>query len=95
MPMTERECNLSSIAFQNGVHNMDIEIFVVFIELRFPGENDSQYLGEWARRFSNGTAWSACDSTSRLMLLTAECEVRARYGTPYRFELVKSSEESA
>ena len=74
------EIKLRELAYEEGLRGLNIDIFLVFIKERFPGEKDSGYLAEWANRIDQGSAWCAADHLSRKALVAAEVEVRNRYG---------------
>lgn len=45
--------------------------FLNFMLHRFPGELSTSYIGEWASRIQNGTAWDRADNSTRGALLDA------------------------
>ena len=75
----ENKMLLRLLANREGLENLDIDIFVRFVELRLPDEKDEGYLKEWARRFRRGTSWPAADLAARGAISQAEQEVRSKY----------------
>lgn len=75
--MTEQEQpNIRLIGTEEGLELARLDLFVNFMNERFPNERSDSYIREWARRFRKGHEWHDGDKKSRTTLLKLLLEAR-------------------
>jgi hypothetical protein len=62
------DAKIVGLAIINDLSFEEMKIFHKFISKRFPTENDTYYLDEWAKRFKNKSAYAHADIESTKIL---------------------------
>jgi len=62
------DSKLVALAIINDLSFEEMKIFHKFISKRFPKENDTYYIDEWAKRFKNKKAYAYADKESTKIL---------------------------
>jgi len=66
--MTETFEIAACIGIEENMSLKKLERFINFMDLRFPGETNEDYIREWAQRFKNGIEFFAADRESKMVL---------------------------